>query len=329
MRVLVWHLLARLRCRVSRRRVRSRLSWYRCAGIAAVGQRRGNAHDDGSVIAWLGAEAVDVALKQNSDIAIGIAQRGFKTEHAGGIACTSREAKLLRASSKTVCRRDLVWTRQRRSAADTVDILEHERGDARARDLNPAAADAHLVEQHFLGNERQSLSGPTHIAPIAGAVVSQREPEHRLGDGDLARLYDTTHQRADIEPGFDRPRLEQRLVEAALRVRHLHIIEAKLWRRQKHHVHIAADPNVTAKKLACLGFKDRTVVVPVNKEGCREERAQHQNQHCCQGEQKRVHGSLCLRLDRELSRGGVAKPGTNWSSPPACPVMVSQRSYQD
>ena len=102
--------------------------------------------------------------------------------------------------------------------------------------------------------------------------------------------------------------LEQGLLEASLLIGNFDVVEAKLWCRQNHQMHLAADFNVAAEKLAGLGFEDWPVVVPVNKERRREERAQHQNQHCRKGEQKRVHGSLCLRLDREQSRGyGKAK----------------------
>src|SRR5262249_16006598 len=137
------------------------------------------------------------------------------------------------------------------------------------------------------------------------------------------------HESADIERGFDRPCLEQRLFEAALRIRHLDVIESKLRRRQQHHMDLAVDLHVAAEKLARLSVEYGTVVVPVNEQRRREERAEHQNQHCRQDQQKRVHGSLCLRLDRELSREHVAKPGTSRSSPPASSVMVTQRSYQD
>jgi hypothetical protein len=51
-------------------------------------------------------------------------------------------------------------------------------------------------------------------------------------------------------------------------------------------MHLAADLYVASKQLARLSFEDRTVIVPINEERRREERAQYQNQHCRKGEQK-------------------------------------------
>jgi hypothetical protein len=289
----------------------------------------GDAHDDCAAETRLRLEASHIAFKQIGSIPIRIAKRGFEPEQTVGVACARREAKLLRAVGKNVAGGDLIRARQGRRAPGAVHIVEDKRRSAGTSHLDSPAADADFIEQNFFWHEGQCLTRPTNIAPISGVVLFHREPEHWLEDRDLARFDGAAQQGADIEPSLDRPRLEQRLVEAALLIGHLDVIEAKLGRRQEHHMHLAANLDVAAEKLARLGFEDRPVVVPVNKERRREERAQHHNQHCRQGEQKRVHGSLCLRLTHEHLRGDVAKPGTIWSNPPTSSVMVAQRSCQD
>ena len=279
------------------------------ASLSTFGRKGGgDAHDDGAFEARLLLEAGHVAFKQIGGVAVRIAQSGFEPEHTVCVACARREAKLLRAAGKNVAGRDLVGSGQRRGASRAVHILKDERRSARTRHLYASAAHADLVEQNFLRREGQRLPRPADIAPIACAVLFDRDAQHRLGDRDLARFDGAAQQRADIEPGLDRARLEQGLLEASLLIGNLDVVEAKLWRRQNHQMHLAANLDVAAEKLARLGFEDWPVVVPVNKQRRREERAQHHNQHCRQGEQKRVHGSLCLRLDCEQSRGyGKAK----------------------
>ena len=130
------------------------------------------------------------------------------------------------------------------------------------------------------GTNGRALAGAPHIVPIAAAVLAQRETQHGVGDGDLARLDAAPQQRADIEPGLDRLRLEQGLIEASVLVGDLHIVEAELRRRQEHQMHLAADLDVAAEQLRGLRLEHRPVVVPVDKERRREERAEHDDQYC-------------------------------------------------
>src|SRR5262249_26273599 len=116
MRICIRPLLSWLG-RVCCLRVYRLLPRSRCGRIGAVRQRRGDTQDDRAVVAWLGSESGDVALKQNGGVAVGVAQRGFEAEDTVGVARTRGEAEFLRPPCKIVGRRDLVGTRQRRGAA--------------------------------------------------------------------------------------------------------------------------------------------------------------------------------------------------------------------
>ena len=50
------------------------------------------------------------------------------------------------------------------------------------------AADADRVEHHLFGSEGQRHAGTAHIAPVAGTVLLEIEPQNRIDDRHLARL---------------------------------------------------------------------------------------------------------------------------------------------
>ena len=85
-------------------------------------------------------------------------------------------------------------------------------------------------------------------------------------------------QRAEIEPSFERAGLEQGLVEIAVLVGDLDVVESKLGRRQEHEMHLAADLHLAAEQLGGLSLERRAIVVPVDEKRRGKQRAQHQNQ---------------------------------------------------
>ncbi len=140
-------------------------------------------------------------------------------------------------------------------------------------DLDPAAADADLIEHHLFRGEGQRHAAPPHIAPIAGTVSLDIEPQNRIDDDNFARLDCSGEKRADIEPGFERLGLEKRLVETSLRISDRDVVEFELGRRQKDKVNFAANLHLPAEEIAGLGLEQRPVVVPVDEERRGKERA--------------------------------------------------------
>ena len=299
--------------RLSFRRLQQRRLTF--AGGSGVGVRQGvrrrirHAHDDGAVIERLAGETGHIAVEQIGDAPLGVAQRRLDAEQAGGIGRAGREAKLLLAPFEAVAGRDLVGSRQRGRARLAGDVLEREPRRALSGDLDPAAAHADRVEHDLLRREGKRDAGTPHVAPIAGAVRLHVDAEHRIDDGDPARLERPRQHRAEIEPGFERAGLEQGLVEIAVLVGDLDVVESELGRRQEQKMHLAADLHLPAEQLASLGLERRTIVVPVDEERRGKQRGQHQDQQCRQSEQERVQ-LLCPRpgCERAVTRQPPSAP---------------------
>ena len=118
-------------------------------------------------------------------------------------------------------------------------------------------------------------------------------------------------QRTDIEQGLDGAGLEQRRIETALLVGHLHIVESEFRRGEDDHMHLAAYLHLAAEQLGRLLLEDRAVVVPVDDERRGEQRAEHENQEGRQTEQERVHLRLkALILRARAFRGAEIRRRT-------------------
>ncbi len=237
-----------------------------------------HAHEDGAVIGGCAAKPGDVAVDLIARVAVGIAQGGLKAKLPARIHGAGGEAQVLAAVAEVVIGGDLVGARQRRRARFAVDIAEDELADTVLGDLDRAATHADRVEKHVLWRKRHGDARPAHIAPIAGAVGVHRKAQDRIDNRELVRLDRAGEQRPDIEPRFERLRLEKRLVETAVRVGHLHVVEFQLRRGQHDEMDLAVDLHLAAEQLRGLLLEGRAIVVPVDEERRSKERAQHQNE---------------------------------------------------
>ena len=244
--------------------------------VPAVGGNIRGAHDDGAVIGGRGAEPGHAAIEQIGGVAIEVAERRLDAEQPSFIGQAGRESELLRAAFEAVIGRHLVGARQRLGIGFAVEAVEGELRHALLGDLDLAAADADEVEQHVFGREGQRHATAAHIAPIAGTVGLEVEAQHRIDDGDFARLDGAAEQRADIEPGLERAHLEERSVETTLLIGNLDVVESELGRRQEHEVNLAADLDLAAEQVGRLRLEDGAIVVPVNEKRRGKQRAQDQ-----------------------------------------------------
>ena len=192
--------------------------------------------------------------------------------------------------------------------------------------LPPLTADQ--IEHDLLWREGERNTTASHVAPIAGAVRFHVDAQHRIDDGDLARLERARQHRAEIEPSFKRAGLEQGLVEIAVLVGDLDVVEAKLWRGQEQEMHLAAHLHLAAEQQARLSFERRAVVVPVDEKRRSKQRAQHQDQQCRKSEQERVQ-LLCPRpgCERAVTRQALSAPAG--PGPRDAHIMLTQKSCQD
>ncbi len=296
-----------------------------------VGQRIeiGHAHEDGAVIDGGRAEPRDRTVELVGRGAVGIAHGGLHAELARLIHGPGGEANGLTAAFVVVFGGDFVGTGERGRARLAVDVGEHEFQHAVLDDLDRAAAHAHGVEQHVLRREGHGHARPSHIAPVPGAVGGEFEAQRGIDDGELMRFDRAGQKRPHVDLRLERLRLEERLLQAAVLVRHSDVVEFQLRRRQDDEMDLAANLDLAAEQLAGLLLEGGAVVVPVDEERCGEQSAQHQNQQRGQCEQKRVHRYLCLRLgcgriipaqsDKDASRFRRARRL----------IMLPQKSCQD
>ena len=246
--------------------------------LLACGYDIGRAHDDRTGESGNGAQPRHAAIDDIARVAIEIAQRRLDAEQSVRVRRACREAKLLRAAPERIGGRDLVRPRQRLGARFAGDVLDGKLRLTLLGNLDPAAADADLVEHDILRGKGQRHAAPSHIAPIAGAVGLEVEAQDGADEGDLARFDRPGEKRADIQPGFERMSLEERPVEPAFLVGDLDIVEFELGRRQEDKVNLAADFHLAPEQIRRLGLEHRAVIVPVDEERRGKERAQDQNQ---------------------------------------------------
>ncbi len=275
-----------------------------------VGGSVSHAHQDGAVIDGLAAEPRHPAVEHVGGVALDVAERRLDAQQSGRVRLARGEAQLLGTPFEAVGGRDLVGSRQGGGARLARDVLQREPRRSFLGDLDLAAADADRVEHDVLGGEWQADATAPHVAPVARAISLEVETQDGIENGDPARFNASAQQRADIEPGLERAGFEKRLVEASVLVGHLDVVESELGRGQQDEMHLAADLDLAAEQLGGLRLEDRPIVVPVDDERRRKQRAQHQDQQCRQREQKRVHLNLCPRLgsERVLTRQAPTAP---------------------
>ncbi len=188
---------------------------------------------DGAVELGLGAEPGHAAVERVGGVAVEIAQRRLDAEQSG-----RRRARWWRSAAPADAPRSRSWPRPCKVPTATARSPRR-RSSSSVNCGTPCLvisilppADADLVEHHVFRGERQRHAAASHIAPIAGAVGLEIEPQDRIDDGDLARLDGTAEQRADIEPGLERAGFEERPVEASLLIGDLDVVESELGRGQ-------------------------------------------------------------------------------------------------